>query len=109
MRLPALGIEYVTFRATADFVLDGTLEVTITETDDEPGADASWAAAAWSDVETIATNGDHVRPFEALLAGSAVAVPGSATQLSAGVNYVWVRLTDTPEVIIRPAGRITAS
>lgn len=108
MKLPASGTEYYEFTATADFELDGTPEVFISSDQDYPAAGASWTAATWADVETIATNGDHVRAFIALLAGSAVdPVPVGATQLVVGTNYAFFRLTDSPEVIIRPAGRVT--
>jgi hypothetical protein len=110
MKLPALGIEYVPFTATADFELDGTLEFHVSTDPGYPGASATWVAGTWTDVEVIEENGDHVRTFTALLAGSAVPsgdVPPSAQQLSAGTNYVYVRLTDSPEIVIRPAGRVT--
>lgn len=111
MKLPALGIEYVPFTATADFTLDGTIEMHVSLSQDYPGAAATWVPATWSAPEVIEDNGDHVRTFTALLAGSAVAsgdVPPSALQLAAGTNYAYIRLTDSPEIIIRPAGRVQA-
>lgn len=106
MKLPALGVEYVTWTVTADFALDGTLEIFINTADEFPDADDTWTTASWLAAESVV--GDvHTRQFQALLAGSAVdPVPGSAAQLSAGINYVFTKMDDDPEVIIRRAGRI---
>lgn len=108
MKIPALGVEYVTFTATADFALDGALEVHLRTATDYPPSTASWSAASWSAPEVV-EGSVRTRSFDVLLAGSAVdPVPGGALVLNAGLNYVWVRLTDNPEVIIRSAGRIEA-
>jgi hypothetical protein len=107
MKLPAAGVEYVTFTVSADFTLDGTIEVFIGTDDDYPAVDATWTAASWSGAETIGTDGDHVRAFQVLLAGSElVSPPVGSAQLVAGLNYVFVKLTDNPEIVIRRAGRI---
>jgi hypothetical protein len=107
MKLPALGVEYLDFTARADFELDGTLEVYVSTDSDYPG-DVTWSAASWLAAETVDEDGTHVRAFTVLVAGSAVVTPGAATQAASGTNHVFVRLTDTPEIIIRPAGRFQA-
>lgn len=109
MKLPAAGVEYVTFTVTADFTLDGSIEVHLSTTSGYPAVDATWSSATWSAAETIEADGDHVRSFQVLLAGSeATDPPVGSTQLDAGINYVYVRLDDNPEIIIRPAGQIEA-
>jgi hypothetical protein len=108
VKLPALGVEDVTLTVVANFALTGTLQTGATATNDYPGVDFTWADTAWSDVEVLEADGDHTRPFVLLLAGSAATPPGGSLQLVSGVNYLWVKITSGSEVIIRPAGRVTA-
>lgn len=109
MRIPATGVEYVTWTVTADFTLDGAIELNLGTSADYPAPGATWTAVAWSGAEVV-EGSVRTRPFQALLAGTAVdPVPsGALTLTEAGIHHVWIRLTDNPEVIIRPAGRIEA-
>lgn len=111
MKLPAAGVEYYTFTATADFDLTGTVAVYISTSESYPAVGVAWVPVDWSAPGVIEADGDRSRPFQVLLAGSAVptaGVPAGALQLDAGMNYAFVKLTDNPEVIIRKAGKIEA-
>lgn len=105
MKVPAYGVEYATFEATADFTLDGTIEVYLHDTREYPPS-TGWTAASWAGPETVAGT-VRTRSFTVLLAGRLVnPLPSGAQQLVLGQNYAFVRLTDSPEVIIRPAGKV---
>lgn len=111
MKISPIGLEYVTWTVTADIVLDGTLTVHIRQDTGEPDSTSTFVPATWDGPETTSTgqSGDiiHERAFTALVAGREVTpLPAGALQVQRGQNYVWAKIADSPEVIVRPAGRI---
>lgn len=108
MDLPRTGIEYAHVTLTADVTLDGTPQVALVRTGDFP-EEADWNDADWVDVETV--SGDtHTRDARLLLAGPQAPSPGTATVLpDRRVYLTFVRLADTPEVVIRSTGTVTVT
>jgi hypothetical protein len=58
-----------------------------------------WKAATWDPPNPASS-----RYFAQCLVG-----PGGATTLAAGTWYVWVKITDSPEIPVRPASYIVVS
>lgn len=100
MDLYATSVEYAKWIITADVDLDGPVQVAFTAHSKAPGEDATWHPAAWV--------GDPAptRTCRLLVAGADAAAPADAISLPAGLHGTWVRLQDTPEVVIRRAGTV---
>lgn len=93
MKLPRDGQEYANWTVTGG-PDDGTYQVKITKPD---ASHTGWLSA------------ELVTPtrIRLLVAGPSKTSPdGSATVLPLGTNGVEIRLTDTPEDVLRPGGSI---
>jgi hypothetical protein len=122
MKLPLDGIEYLRWTVNADGSLaTANLQVALKQTKDAP-LDSEWQDVPWSGADTATTSGTttlHTRPFRLLLAGPEAGQGnprdagdqplGAATVLPEGTTFFWIRVLNTPEVLIRQAGRIKVS
>ena len=115
MKLPLDGIEYLRWVVNADGTLeDAVLDIALKDSKEAP-EDSEWFEVPWAD-EQAEVGTVFQRPFRLLLAGPEAGIgnPGDdgdqplngAIELSAGTTYFWIRVRNTPEVIIRQAGRI---
>ncbi|MFZ5852315.1 MAG: hypothetical protein ACOYY2_13105 [Actinomycetota bacterium] len=107
MRLNRTGAEYGTWTLSADVDLDGTVEVAFLPRGTEPDATTTWVTAAWSAPQT-GVPPQVSRAARLLLVGPETApVPLGGHVLAVGEHVSWVRLTDTPEVVIRQGEAVT--
>lgn len=92
--IPSISVEYARVSITADVTLTSqTVELAFLSSSTAEPADADWETATWlGDAGTTRTAGVLVGP--------------GALVLAEAVWYVWWRVTDSPEVPARRAGRI---
>jgi len=90
MKIDRGGQEYVRYPITGAPVSPGPVEITF---DDE----VTWMPMLWS---------SDFKTASVLVSGPNVAVP-SGVVLALGVHRAKLRLTDTPEIVIRSAGSVT--
>lgn len=95
--IPSISVEYARVRLTADVELNSqTVELAFLSSYTAEPSGGDWHAATWlTPAGTTRTAGVLIGP--------------GALVLAEGTWNVWWRLTDTPEVPARKAGRITIS
>lgn len=92
MRIPSTTVEYVRVPVRVDGVAPDpglTVELAIVAEDTEEPGSGDWKTAAWDDGSAR------------LLVG-----PGTQVVLTNGRYDVWVRVTSSPELVVRKAGTL---
>jgi hypothetical protein len=92
------GVEYIHVPVVADVFLDMPVEMAFTGREG-PSFNTAWVAASW--VGDLAMT----RTARLLVRGPG-AEPTDGTPLPSGFYQCWIRLLDTPEVIVRKAGAV---
>lgn len=103
MDLYPTSIEYAKIPVVADVDLDGPIHWAFLPFQKPPDADTQWHGAEW-----VGSVGKQ-RVCRLLVAGHAVAAPGVAVKLAAGLHDVWIQIPAVPENIVRKAGSISVA
>lgn len=102
MEIYANSIEYAYVTVEADVPLDGQVQVGFRAYGEKPDGNTTWTDAEW--VGSV----DTVRDFRVLLVGTNVSpVPNGAVKMTRKRSFMFFKLPESPEVIIRPCGEVT--
>lgn len=98
------SVEYISWEVTSNVELDGAPSVGFTPAGEMPTEATTWSYAEWAGSERTRAGKFH-RTAQLLVGGPVTSEP-LARKLDSGKYTMWLKLSDTPEQIVRSAGTI---